>query len=231
MMADTNGYDTRLISSRTDDALGTLERMRVQKVAVNMSFAIVPCSVLDDFLANKEQFETFEAYLEALAGQEVDELMEAVLRVAGETRDPLLGLISDIQGSSADHVFVASAGNFALRYQTYPAAHEAVVGVSASEAQNLRRLAFFSSMGEVSEAGAWFTATNPYPNINGHHQARSFVAYAGTSFSAPDVAVFSALDLSRARPACGVDGNGIPFLSHGGLKSTPLEDAVSSFCP
>ena len=81
------------------------------------------------------------------------------------------------------------------------------------------------------EAGAWFTATNPYPKINGHGESQSSVAYAGTSFSAPDVALFSALDLSRSHPACGVDADGIPFLGHAGLKNTPLESAVSNFCP
>ena len=225
MMADTVGYNTRLIASKTQAALEKLNNMGIDKIAVNMSFTVVPCSVLEDFIANKHRFPTFEVYAKALAGTGAKELMDAVFGVVGQTNDPLLELINAYR---EEHVFVASAGNFGLPYPTYPAAHRAAIAVSASEVQDPGNPAFFSNHGEVLEVGAWYHAVN-LSEINGHSMSESVVAYAGTSFSAPNVAVFSTLDLSRRTPKCGLRG-GTAKLAYGKLLNLTLNSATSLFC-
>jgi hypothetical protein len=55
------------------------------------------------------------------------------------------------------------------------------------------------------------------------------ILYAGTSFSAPAVALLSAVDLAQPAPRCGVARTGLPRL-HGPADDSPLERAVPTRC-
>lgn len=226
---DTEGLDTTVIASRTSDALHELASEHdITRTAVNMSFGIVPCSVVQDFIAHQDQFATFEQYAETLADineieQFYDELMELLTTPIDADNEALL---RTVRTCTATPVFVASAGNFDLDYSLYPAAWEQVVSVSASDADEPQVRAFFSNAGEVMDVGAWFELSNP-ENLQGEFEVATDLTYAGTSFSAPAVSLVTALDLSHREPRC--DGGVHPDLAHGAADDTALAEAVARY--
>ena len=100
---DTEGLDTDVISARIENALAALNYYNSEldldtfQVAINMSFAIVPCVVLDDFEASNAL--TFEDYVAALgadhqiAEEFYDELAILLLTPLGVEAEPLLDRI------------------------------------------------------------------------------------------------------------------------------------------
>ncbi len=232
---DTEGFNSEMIANRLDQGLRALSRQGVSKFSVNMSFALIPCSTVEDFQKHIDHFEAFEPYFEAVSGQQdgspaFEQLFSDLVSVAAQN-DPLENYImTDAQGYG-DLVFVASSGNFSRRYQMYPANWEFVVGVGASNWKDAQNPDFFSNASQVLDTGAWFRITNINPKVNGHKQTVSNLSYAGTSFSAPNVAVFSAFDLSQKQVQCGTDNSNQPYLAKLKLSNTPLADAVARVCP
>jgi hypothetical protein len=106
---DTNGLDTDVIPERIQNALNALRfygfvddgqevtGLDVLHVAINMSFVIVPCSVLEDYDASA--LADFEAYREALGADNgvaedfYAELTELLVTPLEADADPLLGQI------------------------------------------------------------------------------------------------------------------------------------------
>jgi len=118
----------------------------------------------------------------------VDSLLQAICN-----------LLSNAVSNESDYLtFVAASGNYSLQYQTHPAALREVVGVSAfHEASGL---AEFSNPGEIMEPGAFFRLTDPL-DLHGYG-GEGTVFYSGTSFAAPIVSLFTALEMSQAEPTC-----------------------------
>ena len=95
---------------------------------------------------------------------------------------------------------VASAGNFGLDYPLFPAAWESVVAVGSLDATlpsgfGAQKSAF-SNSSQVVAPGALYELSR---SIDGDQ----VLAYAGTSFAAPVVSLFTALDLMQDAPRCG----------------------------
>ena len=291
---DTAGFDTDMIATRIQNALNALEfyndldpldDVDIQRVAINMSFAIVPCSVLHDFEASG--LETFEDYVaelgadNAIAADFYDELTRLLitpLSPADErNEDPLLTQIErcgDLELASnltpqdvfapidpyepqwpgdlswralvewpeefpsaeiptwecpagASVVYVASSGNFGLDYPMYPAAWPLVVGVSSQDAAATGFTTVkssFSNSGEVMAPGALYELGRSSAG-----DPERVIAYAGTSFSAPVVSLFTALDLMLSSPTCGLHNTSrlTYFVDDG---NEPLADAVTPSC-
>jgi hypothetical protein len=166
---------------------------------INLSFVLTPCQVYEDFVLSR--LPSLEGYLEHLArvnaittnlngvldlSGELD-LMRRVVESTNISNDPLLGLI---KANAKNHIFVAAAGNYGLPYSMYPARWPGVVNAtgSALETQNQRATKLFNA-GEVMSVGTLFRLNPP-----SHSGVPVF--YSGTSFAAPSVSVFSALDLA-----------------------------------
>jgi hypothetical protein len=232
-MVDAEDFNTVVISQKLDTALKTLSKRGFSRFAVNMSFVLLPCSAVEDFTTYLDMFPTFESYWEAITGASEGDpafelLFEQLSQVADQS-DPLAQYLGhDLQGYG-QVVQVASSGNFHRKYQMAPAAWDTVVGVSASSWDNPRYGDFFSNAGQVMDTGAWFHITSIHPDINQHDVPQSLLSYAGTSFSAPNVAVFSAFDLMRDPPQC-VSGS-TSNLTQLTVRNTPLYQAVSQMCP
>lgn len=232
---DTEGFNSEIIANRLDAGLRALSRSGISKFSVNMSFALIPCSTVEEFQQHINHFKVFEPYFEAVSGQkdgspQFEQLFSDLVSVAAQN-DPLnTYIMTDAQGYG-DLVFVASSGNFSRRYQMYPANWGFVVGVGASNWKDSQNPDFFSNASQVMHTGAWFRITSINPQVNGHKQKVSNLSYAGTSFSAPNVAVFSAFDLSQKRVMCGTDSANQPYLAKLKVRNTPLADAVSQACP
>ncbi len=211
---DTEDLDTSFIATRLEDTLDDLKLNKgIGRIAVNMSFAIVPCGVLQDFQAS--DIPDFESYAKKLADANKASLQGAYteaefLEIITEListpngNDPLIQFIERQKEFSRgdSQVYVASSGNYGLPYSMYLGAVENIVSVSASRSEDPNSKKSFSNKGEVMEVGAWF-------RLRGVAEFRDIqptdVIYAGTSYSAPNVSVFSALDLMQSTPKCSPD--------------------------
>jgi hypothetical protein len=243
---DTEDLDTTTITPRMYEALfRTLETQN--QIVVNMSFSIVPCTVKADFAANRSRYPTFQSYTNAVAtaNDALRGSTETVAQFRSRVRrqlttpfdnDPLYTLIKSDNvtgqlGTNGNLLYVSSAGNFGLGYSMYPAAWREVVSVSSSDFKAGRSV--FSNRGEVMVTGAWYTLTDP-ASINGVGSDTDKVVYAGTSFSSPALAVFSAFDIARDTPKCEMEisstGVPIPDTAHTLFDDKPLADAIPSYC-
>ncbi len=232
---DTQGFQTDAIVAELNNAIATLVGSQhvlgvpvsVQRIAVNMSFAIVPCSVLWDYQqtrnnGNAQSFEEYMALVTCVNAEQFgvacspdaegfqrfhDDLWQIATTPLED--DPLQTLIfrsTDLGGPHADAlVFTASAGNYGdkLNYPLAPAAWPFVLSVSANNVDK-DVLAEFSNPGAISMAGAWFTLPDALgrAGISAETLATTSTVYAGTSLAAPGLAVFAALDLGQTKPTC-----------------------------
>lgn len=269
---DTSGYDTDVIAERTARATHALEYLytnvedasAIPTLAINMSFAIVPCGVLDDF--NASNFPDFESYVAALgadndvAAQFDAQLEQLVLTPTDPGADPInTGLLSGscdesfygedfppidyggddpfgvwndlvtsdvaVQGPycTSSRIIVASSGNFGLSFPLYPAAFPSIVSASAQSAivpdGYSTAKSWFANDGEVMAPGALYVLGSDGTNS---------LAYAGTSFSAPVVTLFTALDQTRDPPRCALGTTS--KLAHGTANDAALPDAANTYC-
>jgi hypothetical protein len=198
---DIEDFDTSVISARVFQGLSALRAAPyfVSNIAVNMSFAVVPCSVLFDF--ENSNLPTFESYIDALLDANPGATLAQIRRaiITPVSPDPLYNLISGTLFQPST-VYIAAAGNYSLNFPMYPAAWPEVISVSSHDVGS-SKISTFSNRGEVMLTGGWFRLTNP-AGINGRMTNAPRVVYQGTSFSAPDVAVFTAIDFASDPPEC-----------------------------
>lgn len=261
VMAADMGLETSQIANSLNNAIGTMnEQYSPDEIAVNMSFVIIPCDILEDFqnAVDQDMFDTFEEYVIALfnvwtgeslsindlpallygahpSGVEFRRVMRFVTTPTspGGDGDPLLNFLSEPRGNMT---FVASSGNFNLPYQMYPAASPEVIGVGSLNGPSFADRSDFSNFAEVTEAGAYFTLANPSDLNQTGNVAVGSISYAGTSFAAPAVSLFSALDLAQASGDCVArklahhrSANPLdpPWMLEWNIK---LDEAVKRFC-
>jgi hypothetical protein len=201
---NTEGFNTSMFAPRLEAAFLELRSSGYSSMAINMSFAIVPCSVRNDFANNRASYPTLEKYAEEVAsinGVALDTVFRTIRRpvsndllyavIRGEAQVP------PIPGET--RVYVAAAGNYGLTYPMFPAAWPEVISVSSHDIG--AGFSDFSNRGEVMITGAWFRLSNP-ALLNGGFGNSPKVVYAGTSFAAPAVSVFTAYDLASSVPEC-----------------------------
>lgn len=242
---DTAGLNTDEMPQRIRASLNYLSgKLKFRHIVVNMSFAIVPCAVVNDL--QQSGIVTFEDYVAALgvvndvAEEYRAELTKLVTTPLELLAEPLFAYIScpleggtpeipTCDGSSGSDdpvilsmVHIASAGNFGFGFPMYPAAWSTVISVSSQDVMGdgySTEKSTFSNSGEVMVPGALFELSS----------ADTTVAYAGTSFSAPVLSVFTALDLARGQ-LCNPGNVAVypataPALAHGTFSNTPLASA------
>lgn len=240
---DTNGRDTSEVVSVLRASildLASVEGHDFSRFVVNMSFAVVPCAVAADLGAS--QVNNFEEYVQSIRtlngiGAQYDAELGALLTAPlGAGDDALLSYLDcplpaagkdrcdgyvPYQGPAVEAiVHVASSGNLGHDFPLYPSAWPSVISVSSLDVDggeyDPKRSAFANS-GEVAAPGSAFTL------VTGPDQT---VAYAGTSFSAPVVTLFTAIDLitfERCDPGDPSEKPAAaPTLAHGDYVDTPL---------
>lgn len=199
--------DTQAISANLDESIGWIVEGQPSWLAgdkaiglvVNMSWVLLPCPTVAEFIAVSADYEMFEDYVRGLeftvddedayvgGGDEFFANAMGVLSWVGPD-DDLFKTLSASTGSNSlpdgtRPAAVAAAGNFALDYQMLPAAWPLVVGAGSPEPDGVRQAEpRFSNVADVLAHGAWFRLTDD-------------LAYAGTSYSAPMVSLFLAVDM------------------------------------
>lgn len=242
---DTHGRDTSefvsvLRASILD--LVSADGHEFSRFVVNMSFAVVPCAVAADLGASS--VETFEEYVTALRVlngiglQYEDELTELLTAPLGADDDALLAYLdcplpvkykdrcdgwTSKHGAAVDAiVHVAASGNLGHDFPLYPSAWPTVISATSLDVVGdgvyTSTRSSFANSGEVGAPGAFFELSSTPGQV---------VTYAGTSFSAPVITLFSALDLITAE-RCDPGDPGekpmtAPNLAHGAYTDTPLD--------
>ncbi len=235
-------FNTEVVGKELGQAIQTLKAEGIEAIVVNMSFVILPCSIVKDFVLNKLVYPSLFDYFDYLISENtrafmndqglpdflssevssrISDLIVNSLRPVNPEGDPLRQTIL----ANPDTLYVGAAGNFGRSVSAYPAYWDEVLAVSASSPIEK---AEFSNTGKVMFTGAWFRLSNPL-GLNGHDLPVANLIYAGTSFAAPGVSLFSALDLA-AKGACGLKANK-PRLSFVTKEDLPLEQAVAEACP
>ena len=215
---------------------------------VNMSYSLLPCSVFKDF--RSKDYANFESYLAEVAeankhlrgGYTKEELAGSIRKLVTYKTARDNEYVFDLIAHSArkkeagvNNIFVAAAGNYSLEYSLYPAAWPEVISVSASDKTGQK--ASFTDNGKIMALGGWYTLTDSLENYEDNAQ----IVYAGSSFSAPVVTVFLALDLARSETSylCGrelkkyVDDINLwrlPKLLQATGENVPLIRAVQETC-
>ena len=255
---DTEDFNTGVIANRVEAAVSSLIYRdsgddMIARFAVNFSFGLVPCSVLRDFEALKEErpaltFEGYQAAVLEANGYDVAAFRAELARVvnAAASADPLRGLtqsnfidnldLGESRKESIAVTYLAAAGNYRLDYSLYPGLWPEIVSVSASDVNSPDTLdARYSDTGEVLLPGGFFELSFFDPDTN-DWQTYSDVSVAGTSFAAPALSVFTAFDYSNENTRCLAPGNRntkLAFYSPGGAQpapNLPLREAVAQHC-
>ncbi len=205
--------------NNTFNELDSYSNQGINEIVLNMSFSLVPCNTLEDFLANKDRFPTLESYIEAVAVENrhirgdfpglsdiqwQTELTKLILTAPSQDVLYLFDFIGSKarrKGENVNIIYAAAAGNYSLPYSLYPAAWPEVISVSANDIEDNSQVGF-SNKGKISAHGDWYFLPNPVgenldPNPARNNLDNQKIAYAGTSFAAPVVSVFTALDLAR----------------------------------
>jgi hypothetical protein len=212
--------DTTLIANEIVKTLGSIapSTTALGPVVINMSLALLPCRVFTDYenwnKTTPDLQETFEEYMKALFQKNKDIPEAQVTTYSGLVRDiinstdlwndPLKRLIAGTNGcppsnncSAKRHVYVASSGNYSLNRAMYPANWPGVVSVTGSSVDDPSTKASFFNRGEVMHIAATLRL-DPGRGCTIITPCRS-VYYIGTSFSAPTVSVYSALDIATLK--------------------------------
>ncbi|HEX7039329.1 MAG TPA: S8 family serine peptidase [Trueperaceae bacterium] len=221
--------DTDEAARALEDALTTARGLGFQRVVVNMSFGVVPCGVLEDFARSEEV--TFDEYVAALlglngvSGATADELAEELHLPVELASDPFFAALAcpptggATCGTGLDSVvFVAASGNYGQGFPLFPAALAGVVSVGS---QGVDGGALVATASDFSNAAAVLA---PGDLVVVRTQGRLGLALAGTSFAAPVVASFAALDQQAQQPVCAGGDPADPVGSPAALAVQDLDE-------
>ncbi|HEX7000386.1 MAG TPA: S8 family serine peptidase [Trueperaceae bacterium] len=226
---DSSGHiDTDVAALALKAAMQNAYNAGFRRAVVNMSFAIVPCTVLEDF--SDADTVTFEDYVMALlayngvTGQTAQSLAQTVQEPVEALDDALLDHLECPQFAPGQPcgagfqaiVNVAASGNYGLDFALFPAAAPGVVSVGSQ--------GFSGTFGGRSEFSNAATVVAAGDVILLRADEANALAYIGTSFSAPIASLFIALDQRKASPNCAAGNPADPLHVPPALSSTDLNN-------
>jgi hypothetical protein len=203
---------------------------------INLSFALLPCEVYADFTAVDKLDPddlTFQTYLEKLANfnnDTFDNIANVIVEATNDPNDPLYKLIKSASGATR-YIFVAASGNYGFaKTAMYPAKWPGVVDVTGSAVSDTSKRHERFNIGEVMDVAASFRlkASRFTSNLSAKD-----VFYLGTSFSAPTVSAYSAIDVASQQRCISTDPLAYRSklsINSANLVDVPLRNAVSTLC-
>ncbi|MDO4264318.1 MAG: hypothetical protein Q4C67_08970 [Deinococcus sp.] len=235
--------------------------LRPQDLVLNMSFAMVPCQAMTVYRETRDawakakppqryNFSTFlndVARSSQLTAGEVEHELTTV-SPAEPLRRVLDNYANEKRSRGASFAAVASSGNFGLSYPTAPAAFPAVisVGLHTWQRQPARDLdgSIWPDAADVNVAGEWFQLSAEQlrrycqqggscvtPDLVTRPESTVALAYRGTSFAAPTLSLFLALQQGRSNRCFTPSGTGYaPIRKSPGLQKTFDFAAVWAQC-
>ena len=222
---DFNNSKSQNIAKRLESSIQNLKDEGYNNIVVNMSFALVPCSVWNDYVAHVEQYKALEDYAQAVYGKNEAALSAKIdLSVYGNSVvlssliiklttavNPLDDPLNKTIEQHKNVTFIASAGNFGNEFSTYPAAYPKVIAVSAMDLASNEKAAYANSGNLLIPGGSFLL------EFIDNGVQKTNISYRGSSFAAPELSFISALNLASGS-ACNVLASG---------ANLPLEKALN----
>ena len=173
LTVEVGGFDTSQVVASIRDTFRTSEIKQNSKVVVNISLAMIPCEIQENYDYNKTAFSKYQRlyrfndylhdlYLVNPQNPSVTEtqFISSILNPTTVSTNELLHqFVNVLHRSYPKAVVVASSGNYGLPISTLPAAWPGVVSVGASDAQGGPAVIdgqTWPDMGDVTEVGQWF---------------------------------------------------------------------------
>ena len=179
LTVEVGGFNTSKVIESIQRALHTGEVLNRSNVVINISLALIPCALQENYDHNRvafskyQQLYRFNDYLHDLYHVNLhdlyhvehpliteQELITSILNpVSVSANEPLHLFVDTLHQTYPKAVVVASSGNYGLPISTLPAAWPAVVGVGASDAQGGPAVIDgqkWADPGDVTEVGQWF---------------------------------------------------------------------------
>lgn len=212
--------------------------IRPNDLVLNMSFAMIPCQAMNVYRETRDtwakaappqryNFNTFlddVARASRLSSNEVQRELTAVAETE-PLRRMLTQYATEKRARGAQFTAVASSGNFGLSYPTAPAAFSEVISAGLHNWQGQPATdtdgRIWPDAADVNVPGEWFTLSAEQlgrycqqggscitPDLNTNPQRYASFAYRGTSFAAPTLSLFLALQQGAANPCFGKEGTG-----------------------
>lgn len=212
--------------------------LKESDLVINMSFAMVPCQAMTVYRETRDawakatppqryNFNTFLNDVAQASGLDTAQVQRELTSVP-ET-EPLRQVLgryaNERRASGANFSAVASSGNFGLAYPTAPAAFPEVISAGlhtwqakpATDADGH----IWPDAADVNVVGEWFTlsaqqlqrfcqqgGTCIADDLESNPQQYSSFAYRGTSFAAPALSLFMALQQGSNNRCFGKEGTG-----------------------
>ncbi len=235
-------HGPRITTGAVVEALMNRVRLRIddarevsdpQGVVVNMSWVFLPCKTVEDFLADRDAYDTFEDYLRGVGVDLDNQSISDVIAALAAVDDPdLVGILDESTDMYPSYFgvegfgLVAASGNYSLPYQMLPAGWSQVVGAAVHLPGPRDFPPGYSNEGDVTLPGEW----NVYQPLDpdGNLGAATPLAYGGTSFAAPLVSLYLALDMAREVHYCVHQPPAPPPLAPGPTLNVPLADAIGN---
>jgi len=217
-------------------------------LTVNMSFAMIPCQAInayhdtrqtwaDSTPARRYNLDTFLQDVARASNLSLTDVQHELTTVSDTEplRQTLAALSAERRGRGASFVAVASSGNFGLGYATAPGAFPDVI--SAGLYGWDRRPAtdqdgrVWPDAADVNVAGEWFTLSAAqlqrfcreggscvFGDVLTDPQRYAAFAYRGTSFAAPTLSLFLALQQGPGNGCFTASGTGYRPIGKAGLS-------------
>ena len=170
---EVGGRSTLQVVTEIRKALQTADVSASSRMVINMSLAMIPCQLQENYDANKVIFSKYQRlyrfndYLHDLylVNPQNPPVMEnqfiaSILNPASvSANEPLYQFVTNLHFKYPQSVVVASSGNYGLQISTMPAAWPGVVGVGASDPEGNPAIIDglkWPDVGDVTEVGQWF---------------------------------------------------------------------------
>lgn len=231
--------------------------IRPKDLVLNMSFAMIPCQVMTTYRETRDHwaratppqrynFNTFlnhVATASKLTGSEVQRELTTV-----SDTEPLKRVITQYaqekRARGASFNAVASSGNFGLGYPTAPAAFGDVISAGMHTWQGKPATDvdghIWPDAADVNVAGEWFTLSAANlrrycqqggscitPDVLSNPQHYAAFAYRGTSFAAPTLSLFLALQQGPSNGCFGKEGIGYSAIQKSPSTQKPFDFAAA----
>ncbi|MEO8612317.1 MAG: S8 family serine peptidase [Chloroflexota bacterium] len=231
---DTQNYNTQKITDNLSAVIDKLKAEGIHRFAINYSFVIFPCNIVNDFLTsyNDRHVTSFQDYIDNLMKsgqiQNFEKWLQDQIDLVNQSNDPLLAFMTNLtEGRDKgveSIVFVASSGNYGkaddqslgVSFPLLPGGWNQVIAVSGLEGDDIsarsRKPWLYANPGEIVAPAAWYPYLTP-------DDIPTKVYYAGTSFAAPVITVVAAFHLSATNIVCPLDRMPTPLLNYDKYQS------------
>lgn len=228
-------YRTDIIASQIEKAI---RRSTADFIVLNMSFAIVPCGMVDTFEEYLAEISDSDDFNDVLALQaELEDLLSTSYDPALIEQQVENDALNQMLASHSGRVFaVASAGNFGLPFPFYPAAWDNIISVSGSEAffdfyepDSFEPDTTYPLLGfGLVENGL---SDRPISNYGEIMMPGQYYDIIGASYAAPRLSYVLAYYLTRVGDGYCRDADGQLGLNYGAYDNLTLEEAAARYCP